>query len=59
MNAVAKVTGPDSILIGTDYGHADTATELEAPRLLREREDLGDDLVDRILDANPRKFYAL
>jgi predicted TIM-barrel fold metal-dependent hydrolase len=59
VNAVAKVTGPDAILIGTDYGHADTATELEAPRLLREREDLADDLVERIVDANPRKFYAL
>ena len=59
INAVAKVTGPDSILIGTDYGHADTATELEAPRLLRERDDLADDLVGRIVDANPRKFYAL
>ena len=59
INAVAKVTGPDSLLIGTDYGHADTATELEAPRLLREREDLADDLVERIVDTNPRKFYAL
>ena len=59
INALAKVTGPDSIMIGTDYGHADTATELEAPRLLRERDDLSSDLVDRILDANPKEFYGL
>ena len=51
--------GLTEFLIGTDYGHADTSTELEAPRLLREREDLADDLVQRIVDSNPRKFYAL
>ncbi len=59
VNAVAKVTGPDSIMIGTDYGHADTATELEAPRLLKERQDLAPDLVRRIVDVNPKAFYSL
>lgn len=61
--AVARVTGPDSIMVGTDYGHADTSTELEAPRLLMERTgsngDLDRDLVKRICDDNPRRFYGL
>ncbi|MCB2106551.1 MAG: amidohydrolase [Rhodobacteraceae bacterium] len=61
--AVARVTGPDALLVGTDYGHADTSTELEAPRLLKERSgnngDLDHELVRRICDDNPRRFYGL
>jgi predicted TIM-barrel fold metal-dependent hydrolase len=59
INLVARFTGPDALLIGTDYGHADTSTELEAPRLLRERNDLDADLTSRIVDANAKRFYAL
>lgn len=59
VNYVASVTGPENLLIGTDYGHADTSTELEAPRLLREREDLSADLTTGIVHANAKRFYAL
>ncbi|MBL8629461.1 MAG: amidohydrolase [Rhodospirillaceae bacterium] len=56
---VAKVTGYDNLLVGTDYGHADTSTELEAPRLLRGRPDLSPDLTRRIVTDNPKRFYAI
>ena len=59
VNYVAGITGPGNLLIGTDYGHADTSTELEAPRILRERYDLSADLTSRIVDANAKRFYAL
>lgn len=59
VNHVAAVTGWDNLLVGTDYGHADTSTELEAPRLLRERKDLPTDLTDRIVNENAMRFYGL
>lgn len=59
INYVAKVTGPDNLLIGTDYGHADTSTELEAPRLLRERNDISVDLTSRIVETNAKTFYGI
>ena len=34
---VLRYTGEDNLVIGTDYGHADTSAEIEALRQLRER----------------------
>jgi predicted TIM-barrel fold metal-dependent hydrolase len=56
---VAKVTGYDNLLVGTDYGHADTSTELEAPGLLMKRTDLSAELTRKIVTDNPKRFYAL
>ena len=56
---IAKVTGPDNLLIGTDYGHADTSTELDAPGILQRRNDLSADLTQKIVTDNPKRFYAL
>lgn len=59
VDVVAKVTGYDNLLVGTDYGHADTSTELEAPKLLMARPELSADLTRRIVTDNPKKFYAI
>ena len=56
---IARVTGPDNLLIGTDYGHADTSTELDAPGILQRRNDLSADLTKKIVTDNPKRFYAL
>jgi predicted TIM-barrel fold metal-dependent hydrolase len=56
---VLKYAGPNNLMAGTDYGHADTSSELEALKRLRYREDVSSEDMDRILDANPRKLYAL
>jgi uncharacterized protein len=56
---VLKYAGAGNLMAGTDYGHADTSSEMEALKRLRYREDVAADDMDRILDANPRALYAL
>jgi predicted TIM-barrel fold metal-dependent hydrolase len=56
---VLKYAGPSNLMAGTDYGHADTSSELEALKRLRYREDVASADMDRILDDNPRALYAL
>jgi len=46
-------------MIGTDYGHHDPSTELNAIRLLRNDLRIAPAVIEKILEANPRKFYAL
>jgi predicted TIM-barrel fold metal-dependent hydrolase len=56
---VLRYAGPNNMVAGTDYGHADTSSELEALKRLRYREDVTEGDMDRILDANPRALYGL
>jgi len=56
---ILKYAGEDSIVIGSDYGHADTATEIEALRSLKQKGELGSDVIEKILDDNPRALYNL
>ena len=56
---VLQYAGPDNLVIGSDYGHADTSSELEALRLLKQRRELGANVIDKILDQNPRALYGL
>ena len=46
-------------MIGSDYGHADTSTELEAHRLILERDDLPAGAARRMVDDNARALYGL
>jgi len=56
---ILKYAGPDSLVIGSDYGHADTASELEALRTLKERGEIDAGVIEKILDDNPRALYGL
>lgn len=56
---VTQFTGPDNIVIGSDYGHTDTAAEVEALRNLRNRAPVGPQVIDRILSDNAVSLYAL
>ncbi|HEX6510858.1 MAG TPA: amidohydrolase family protein [Chloroflexota bacterium] len=56
---VLRYAGEDNLLIGSDYGHSDTSTELEALRNLTKDERINPAIIDKILDANPTKFYGL
>jgi predicted TIM-barrel fold metal-dependent hydrolase len=56
---VVKYAGEDNLLIGSDYGHADTATELEALRLLQDDGQAEPRIIGKILDDNARVFYGL
>lgn len=56
---ILKHGGADNIVIGTDYGHADTSAQIEALRILRDNGKLPRSSVDKILDGNSRKLYGL
>jgi predicted TIM-barrel fold metal-dependent hydrolase len=51
--------GEDNLMIGTDYGHHDPSSELNAIRLLRTDQRITPGAVTKILESNPRKFYGL
>ena len=54
-----KYSGEDNLVIGTDYGHADNAAEIEALRKLRKEDKLPGRVIDKILDDNPRALYGI
>ena len=56
---IIDCAGDDHLVLGTDYGHNDTATELNALRNLRQNGGLDDAVTDKILDHNPTRLYAL
>ena len=41
----------DHLMIGTDYGHGDTSSEIAALRKLKERDGMSPTVVDKILGA--------
>jgi len=49
----------DNLMIGSDYGHADNASELLALRALKDKGDVEPRIIDKILSANPARFYGL
>jgi len=55
---IAKYTGEDHILIGSDYGHTDPSSESNLVATMRERTDVPKSLTDKILCENPRTFYG-
>jgi predicted TIM-barrel fold metal-dependent hydrolase len=56
---VLKAAGENNLIIGTDYGHSDSSTEIEALRLLSNRKEIGPKVVEKILWHNPTRFYGL
>lgn len=56
---MVKYAGESNLVIGSDYGHHDTSSEITALRHLREIEDLDERVVDQILSANPTALYGL
>ena len=56
---VIRHAGEDMVMIGSDYGHADNASELLALKGLKEKGDMEPRIIDRILHDNPTRFYGL
>ena len=46
-------------MIGSDYGHADSSSELEALKNLEELSGLAHGQVHKILEDNPKALYGL
>jgi predicted TIM-barrel fold metal-dependent hydrolase len=56
---VLKYGGEDNIVIGTDYGHSDASSEVDAIRIFQGNTAIGEAAKKKILDDNPRALYAL
>ena len=52
---VLRYSGEDNIIMGTDYGHADTSTELEALHRLQAEAEIEPEVARKILDDNGLK----
>jgi len=51
--------GDDNLLIGTDYGHKDTAVEIEALKRLGSDGSIPAESAKKIIATNPGKLYGL
>ena len=56
---VLKYAGENCLMIGSDYGHADNASELLALAKLKDNGEIAPHVIDKILCHNPAKFYGL
>jgi hypothetical protein len=48
-----------NLVIGSDFGHKDTASEIDALQTLRQNGKLAPEVVDGILDHNACTLYGL
>jgi predicted TIM-barrel fold metal-dependent hydrolase len=56
---VVEYAGEDHLIVGTDYGHADYSSDIEAIQSLARGGKLGSSLAQKILVDNPKRLYAL
>jgi len=56
---VIKYAGEDNITVGTDYGHNDQSTEVEALANLKKSGMISDRQYDKICYDNPKALFAL
>jgi predicted TIM-barrel fold metal-dependent hydrolase len=59
LDYLVSVVGEDCLVVGTDYGHNDTASEIDAMRLIRDQGKIDARVANKILDTNARKLYGL
>lgn len=56
---VLRYSGEDNLTIGTDYGHNDQSTEVEALRNLRAMGKITEAQYEKITQHNPKALFAL
>jgi predicted TIM-barrel fold metal-dependent hydrolase len=54
-----KYSGENNLVIGTDYGHNDTSSEIEALKRIRREGEVSSEVIDKILFDNPKALYNL
>lgn len=59
INYIARFTGEEQLIIGSDYGHQDPSEERQLVAAMRARQDIPQPLTDKILFDNPKRFYPL
>jgi predicted TIM-barrel fold metal-dependent hydrolase len=56
---VLKHAGEDTLVIGTDYGHTDPSSDIDAIKIFQQRTDVSPEVKHKILTRNPAVLYAL
>jgi predicted TIM-barrel fold metal-dependent hydrolase len=56
---IVQQCGEDCLVIGTDYGHTDTSSDIDAIKIFRDRTDLTAQVKEKILSDNARALYSL
>jgi predicted TIM-barrel fold metal-dependent hydrolase len=56
---ILKYSGEDNITIGTDYGHNDQSTEVEALRILKRQGMISERQYEKIAYHNPKALFGL
>ena len=56
---LVRYAGEDNLMIGTDYGHTDQSSEIEALRIFQEQGQVPSAVARKILDDNPRVLYHI
>jgi predicted TIM-barrel fold metal-dependent hydrolase len=56
---VLQYAGEDNLVIGSDYGHADSSSELEALKNFQALTGLPQEIVHKILEDNPAALYGI
>jgi predicted TIM-barrel fold metal-dependent hydrolase len=59
IGAIVDAVGDDNLIIGTDYGHNDTATDIKALQRLGSEGGIAASSVTKILEDNPKRLYGL
>ena len=56
---ILQCAGEDNIVIGTDYGHFDPSSEVDAISVFKEKGGLSNTAMTKILRDNPKALYGL
>jgi predicted TIM-barrel fold metal-dependent hydrolase len=56
---IMQIAGEDNLVVGTDYGHADSATELGALQGVLQDRRLNSSAANKIVSENARALYGL
>ena len=56
---IVQQAGEDCLVIGTDYGHTDTSSDVDAIKVFKARSDLAPEVKRKILSDNARALYGL
>jgi len=59
LSYILNYAGEHSLVIGTDYGHTDPSSEVDAITALRQQTEIGPEVKDKILHYNPKTLYNL
>jgi predicted TIM-barrel fold metal-dependent hydrolase len=56
---ILEYAGEDNLVIGSDYGHADSAAEIEALRRIKHEGNVTPRVISKILNDNARALYGM